>query len=54
MWVLVVVALGLPIVFTVPGFSTEQTRSAGAKETMAAVAQSKPHVRWAYHCIKTS
>jgi hypothetical protein len=53
MWVLIVISLITQTVITVPGFSTEQTCSAGAEETIAALTHVK-HGRWTYHCIKTS
>ena len=54
MWVLVVIALNAQLIFTVPGYSTEQTCSAGAAETIAALTRVKHHISWTHYCIKAN
>jgi hypothetical protein len=54
MWVLVLIALNTNLVLTVPGNSMEETRSAGAKEVIATIADVKHHLCWSHHCVKTS
>jgi len=51
MWVLVVLALNSQIVFSIPGYSSEQTCSTKGKEIIALMAEKKGG-RWVYHCVK--
>jgi uncharacterized protein YegP (UPF0339 family) len=52
MWVLVIIALNGPMIFTIPGYSSEQTCSAHANEAIAKLPRLKSGIRWTYRCIK--
>jgi hypothetical protein len=52
MWVLVLIALNLHLIVTIPGYSSEQTCFAGGKEVSATLEQAKRHSRWHPHCFK--
>jgi hypothetical protein len=54
MWALVVIGLSMNTVVTIPGYSSEQTCTAGAKEVIAAITREKPYTRWRPHCLKVS
>lgn len=51
MWVLVVVALTSHVAFSVPGYSSEQTCSAKAKEVVADLSK-KRGGKWNFFCVK--
>ena len=54
MWTLVLIAMNANMIFTIPGYSSEQTCTAGAKEAIAAVRHVKSHHRWEFRCIKAT
>jgi hypothetical protein len=51
-WVLVIIALNGPMIFTIPGYSSEQTCSAHAKDAIAKLPHLKSGIRWTYRCIR--
>ena len=51
MWVLVVLAVNTQIVFSIPGYSSEQTCSAKGKEIVE-LARTEKGGRWVFRCVK--
>jgi hypothetical protein len=54
MWVLVIIALNANMIFTVPGYSTEETCSVGGQKLIATLAHAKHSVHWTHRCVETS